>query len=77
MIKNKSLLLELLKAKNEEEVSKILEKEIEEEKLKWWPFNGNESNFSTINNQQVDPIAALCEKPINSIDYAYRWCHYS
>lgn len=68
MEQNKKLLLKLLKAEDETDVEKILETELNQRELQWWPFNGNESNFSTINNQQVDPIAALCEKPINSID---------
>ena len=66
--KNKELLLKLVTASNETEVEAILENDAYAKSLGWWPFNGKESNFSTINNQQTDPIAALAEKPINSID---------
>lgn len=34
----------------------------------WYPIGGNESNFSIIENQQSNPIAALVEKVTNSID---------
>lgn len=34
----------------------------------WCPYGGNNNNFSIIENQQSDPIAALVEKLTNSID---------
>ncbi|MFA6057845.1 MAG: hypothetical protein WC756_06590 [Taibaiella sp.] len=34
----------------------------------WYPIGENESNFSIIENQQSNPIAALVEKVTNSID---------
>lgn len=34
----------------------------------WKPIGGNESNFSIIENQQSNPIAALVEKVTNSMD---------
>uniref|UniRef100_A0A7C5UVV5 Uncharacterized protein n=1 Tax=candidate division CPR3 bacterium TaxID=2268181 RepID=A0A7C5UVV5_UNCC3 len=68
MDKNKDLLLKLIKAENEQEVENILNTDPYAKSLGWWPFNGVERNFGTINNQQTDPIAALVEKPINSID---------
>lgn len=34
----------------------------------WKPYGGYESNFNTINNQAKNSVAALAEKPINSID---------
>ena len=34
----------------------------------WKPIGGTESNFSIIENQQSNPIAALVEKVTNSID---------
>jgi len=67
MDKNKDLLLKLAKAENEDEVESILKEEYAKS-LNWYPFNGDSSNFATINNQQTDSIAALAEKPINSID---------
>ena len=36
--------------------------------LNWFPIGENESNFSIIENQQSNPIAALVEKVTNSID---------
>ena len=34
----------------------------------WRPYGGIESNFSIVENQQANPIAALVEKLTNSID---------
>ncbi|MBI2581044.1 hypothetical protein HYV85_04555 [Candidatus Woesearchaeota archaeon] len=68
MNQNKELLLKFIKASDENEVEYILENDEYVKSLEWWPFNGTETNFSTINNQQTDAIAALAEKPINSID---------
>jgi hypothetical protein len=34
----------------------------------WKPIGGTESNYSIIENQQSNPIAALVEKVTNSID---------
>ncbi len=36
--------------------------------LNWFPIGESESNFSIIENQQSNPIAALVEKVTNSID---------
>lgn len=38
------------------------------DKKNWFPIGQNESNFSIIENQQSNPIAALVEKLTNSID---------
>jgi len=65
---NKELLLKLAAANDEIEAESILESDAYAKSLKWEPFNGDEANFATINNQQTDAIAALAEKPINSID---------
>ena len=35
----------------------------------WKPLGGDENNYATVSNQQSDPINALCEKPINSMDH--------
>jgi len=66
--KANQLLLELVKAKDENAVDSILSNNQYVKTLKWWPFNGDKSNFSHINNQQSDPVNALTEKIINSID---------
>lgn len=68
MDRNKSLLLKLIDAENENEVDNILQTDEYAKTLSWWPFNGDSNNFSTINNQQIDAVAALAEKPINSRD---------
>ena len=34
----------------------------------WRPYGDNESNFSVVENQQSNPVAALIEKLTNSID---------
>ena len=35
----------------------------------WKPLGGDDNNYATVSNQQSDPINALCEKPINSMDH--------
>jgi len=64
-----NLLLKLALAEHEEAVKTIVESdEILSNKNNWLPYGGYETNFNTIDNQQKSPIAALVEKPINSID---------
>ena len=65
---NHKILLKLVKAKDENEVQTILE-DCFFNNIIWKPFGKNESNYNIINNQQSDPVNALCEKPINSIDH--------
>jgi len=65
---NEMILLELIKAKNEDVVEKILQDSFFKD-VKWKPVGGTDNNYSTISNQQSDPVNALCEKPINSIDH--------
>ena len=36
---------------------------------RWKPLGGDDNNYATVSNQQSDPINALCEKPINSMDH--------
>ena len=60
-------LMSLVRAKDENVVEKILEDKFFVNAV-WKPVGGKTSNWSTIGNQQTDPINALCEKPINSID---------
>ena len=36
--------------------------------LNWRPYGDSESNFSVIENQQANPVAALVEKLTNAID---------
>lgn len=66
---NKNLLIELVKAESEDEVDEIIASHPLLSKDKnWEPYGGSRSNFGSIHNQQVNPIPALVEKPINSID---------
>ena len=66
--RNISLLSALVAAEDESEVEEILDSDAYVKALSWWPFGGDDSNFATISNQQTDPVAALAEKPVNSID---------
>ncbi|MCY4161992.1 MAG: hypothetical protein OXE77_09035 [Flavobacteriaceae bacterium] len=71
-MKNKycDLFLELYAAKDEQEVDEVIfnYSEIFDDGENWNPFGQIESNFSVVNNQQSNPIAALIEKVTNSID---------
>src|SRR3972149_9594468 len=65
----KTLLLELVKAESEEDVENIIQNHpVLSKEENWQPYGGTRSNFGSIHNQQVNPIPALVEKPINSID---------
>lgn len=66
--KNEEILYKLIKAKNEKEIDEILNDSFFKE-IEWQPLGNDESNYSIVNVQQADPINALCEKPVNSIDH--------
>lgn len=60
---------DLLKADTEDQVISILrDHKFWDDNSKWRTFDDNENNYSTIGAQQADPVAALVEKLINSID---------
>lgn len=65
----KQALLELLKADSAEEVQKLLQDNSFFRAVKWAPLGEDATNITTAGNQQEDPINALVEKPINSIDH--------
>ena len=65
---NEKVLMNLIKAKNENEVEKILQDNFFANVI-WKPLGGTDNNFATVQNQQSNPVDALCEKPINSIDH--------
>ncbi len=68
-IANEQLCRSLMAADTESEVVELLSREGYWEDPSVWRFLGdNDSNWSTIGNQQGDSIAALAEKFINSID---------
>ncbi len=65
----KKLLMQLVSARSENEVNKIIGSDpLLAGEENWKPYGGYESNFNTINNQAKNSVAALAEKPINSID---------
>ena len=65
---NEKILMRLIKAQNENEVTKILQDPFFKN-AKWKPLGGTDNNYATVTNQQSNPVNALCEKPINSIDH--------
>lgn len=65
----KTLFNKLYFASTEKEVSEIIDSNsMLFQQKNWVPIGQNESNFSIIENQQSNPIAALVEKVTNSID---------
>lgn len=68
-IPNQEVFISLFNAKTENDVEKIIESNLFLfASENWTPIGSNESNFSIIENQQSNPIAALVEKVTNSID---------
>ena len=66
---SRNLLMQLIGARSENEVRKIIDSDpLLSSEGNWKPYGGYESNFNTINNQAKNSVAALAEKPINSID---------
>lgn len=65
----KKLFLTLFKAKDEDDLLKIIPEypEIFDD-CNWKPLGNNPSNYGVVKNQQSSPIAALIEKITNSID---------
>lgn len=64
----RALLVRLARAQSESDVDGILADPLLAGS-RWEPLGGDDSNYSTVANQQSDPVNALCEKPINSIDH--------
>lgn len=66
----------LLSAESEKEVIDILKLHNLWEDSNWKYFGDKENNYSVIGAQQADPVAALVEKLVNSIDAVLmRECH--
>lgn len=64
-----SLFESLYYCKTESDIEKLIsENAFLSNAANWSPISDNESNFSIIENQQSNPIAALVEKVTNSID---------
>jgi len=69
MKENYELCMALLRADSENQViTNLKDKGFWTDNSKWNYFDDNENNYSTIGAQQADPVAALVEKIINSID---------
>jgi len=63
-----TLLWKIYNSENEDELYEIVQNDpLLSNPLNWTPYD-NEKNFSTFENQQSNPIAALVEKITNSID---------
>jgi hypothetical protein len=70
MVNKQKLLLALVKAKDEQEVQEVIENvPLLQNRQNWLPYGDNETNFNQVLNQQSNPVQALVEKPINSIDH--------
>lgn len=65
---NKEILLKLLKATTQEEVSELIHTHSFFKTAKWVPYGNQENNAGTIKAQSPDPIGALVEKITNGID---------
>ena len=67
--KHKELCVKLMHAETESEIITALDAAcLWGDAEAWHPFGGMRNNFSTIGNQQSEPVAALVEKLVNSID---------
>lgn len=65
---NKEILLKLIKANSAKEITELIKNNQFFIQACWWPLGDNESNFSIVSSQQSDPVNALVEKIVNSID---------
>ncbi|MGH2666712.1 hypothetical protein [Flavobacterium sp.] len=64
-----TLFQSLYYCKTETDIDKLISEDSNlSNNINWFPIGKNESNFSIIENQQSNPIAALVEKVTNSID---------
>ena len=65
----KNLFNNLFHAPTEDSVNEVIQNNpIFHDPSNWYPYGDNESNFSVVENQQSNPVAALIEKLTNSID---------
>lgn len=65
---SKDILIKLIEATSQEEVSKLIETHSFFKTCTWVPYGGQENNAGTIKAQSPDPIGALVEKITNGID---------
>lgn len=60
--------MRLAGAHDEKEVSATLEDPFFKA-MEWRPLGGSKANYGIVHSQQSDPVNALCEKPVNSMDH--------
>lgn len=65
---NKEILLKLIKATSQEEVTHLINNHVFFKKATWYPYGGQPNNAGTIKAQSADPVGALVEKITNGID---------
>lgn len=66
---SKELCLRLLRSETEEEVIEVLQHfDLWDDRPSWKPYGDIANNRGIVSNQQSEPIAALVEKLVNSID---------
>ena len=69
MGKTENLFWEIFKCSGEQQLHKLVTSNSDlKNTMNWLPYGGQNSNFSTFENQQPNPISALTEKITNSID---------
>ena len=67
--KTHDLCIKLLRSETEEEVIEVLKKfQIWDDRTAWKPYGDISNNRGIVSNQQSEPVAALVEKLVNSID---------
>src|SRR3990167_4393116 len=65
---NKEILLKLIEATTQEEVTHLINTHAFFKKATWTPYGGQANNAGTIKAQAADPVGALVEKITNGID---------
>jgi hypothetical protein len=65
---NKEILLKLIEATTQEEVTHLINTHPFFKKATWTPYGGQANNAGTIKAQAADPVGALVEKITNGID---------
>ena len=67
--KFEALFNKLERCETEDEIIEVLTKEgYWNDNRAWCSYGGSDSNYSTIGNQSSNPVAAIAERKINSVD---------
>ena len=64
----REMLMRLARAHDAKDVAAILGEPFFES-MAWKPLGGSTANYGIVHSQQSDPVNALCEKPVNSMDH--------